>query len=326
MDNRTAVLSLFTLVVISSGCIGPFTGDGFEGSVQVTEHAITPSQIYEGQEVNINLEARNTGPREAKIRLGEKGSNVLKDYCTDIFKLEEDSFTAISTADTDTKEEEPYTLEHGHIVRMSWRLQQEGNVPIYGHECPVRMELPFNYSVTAFRQIQLKRDREVSGSQNLQFKSSSGPLDITIDTVPGRTGQSYTYLADEDEGSVEVLLQMVNNKPDESYKKGLVDIEEESLKVEATSPLQLDEQMNSEGDWEVASGAGYSDTRCDDVGGNIDQGISVFEGESVVIRCDVPVPTDMDQPGEISEISADVDYTFVKDLSTRTIEVQSRGG
>lgn len=253
-------------------------------------------------------------------------------------------------------------------------------------------QVPFNYSVNSFRQIQVKRSRNVEGSQ-LQSKSTSGPLLFAIETIGG-TGEEgkSTYIAGEDQ-NMRVLLQL-QNRGQEGYDKGVVDIRERSLTIESDGPGDLDftekftyrqdrdcEQVGGGGSGDLDGGTGasqlspsasrgsvfdrvtglatstlkrvqgvagggsasgsYNYVVCSDEGVYVweaDDGqepecevdnngaLEIYEGQSRVIVCDLDVPESILNPSELVEISASVNYTYKKQIGSRTVQVKTRGG
>ena len=251
-----------SIIVLASGCIDT-GGDAqtvTEGpeSVVIEELSVEQREIYSGQPVRASITAVNAGNNDAVVTVGENGGQILGDYCTDIFNL--DSYTASSSRSSQIQES--YELQSGERINARWTLQQEGNVPIYGKRCNLEFSVPFNYSVEAYRQIQIKRDRDVEGSSQLSSESTTGPLTLAIDTLPGSTGQTSTYVLSENgDETVNVMIQLVNNEPQEEYNKGLVNVDKSSFYVEATEPLQLDEEYRN-GEWS-ADGYPDSEARCD---------------------------------------------------------------
>lgn len=311
MESRTIALSLL-FVVLVSGCIhGGNDGDSGR-AITVTQLNVQPQEIYEGTSVTVSMDVRNTGKLPAVISLGNRGTNVLKNHCPDIFTIPGDGYTVTTSGD---RQGDRVRLKPDRELRMRWELRQEGDVPLYGFRCDLEFELPFNYSVNAYRQVQIKRNRDVSGSPNLQFESSRGPLMFALETLPGSTGRPDTFVSDRDE-SITLLLQL-QNLQEEEYNKGVIDINEQSLEVTASDPLQLSEGYTSSG-WTVKGG--YSNARCD----VSDNELRIFEGKSQVLKCSVPVP-DVGQPSQISEFFAEVNYTYLRDVASRRVEVMSSG-
>ena len=318
MESDTTVLTLLSIVVLASGCITPNGGgetvtEGPE-SVIIQELRVEPTKIFSGQPVRASLTAVNAGNTEAEIIVGENGGDILDDHCTDIFDLE--SFSASSSRSSETQKS--YTLQSGEKINARWTLQQQGNVPIYGKRCNLDFSVPFNYSVNTYRQIQIKRNREVSGSPKLSSESSSGPLVLAIDPIQGATGEENTYVLSENgDRRINVMLQLINPDPEEEFKKGLVNVDKNSFSVRATEPLQLNEKFE-EGEWQPQ---GYSEPRCE----MPDAELRMTRGKSVIINCEIPLDEKIDDPSVLSEISASVNYTYIKNAGGTEVEVKPRG-
>lgn len=336
MEKEKAVLSLLFLTVIASGCIN---SDNSTGSVTVKSLNVEPTQIYEGQSVRAWLEIENTGNLPGEVAVGENGERILRGHCPDIFSNDKDAFSVTTTREN--FEDGSVSLRPGDELRLRWKLDQDMNkVPLYGLNCDLEFPVRFNYSVSSFKQVEIKRDREVEGSPQLESKSSSGPMKIAVGTIPGSTGETSTYIADTSEGDdsrvISVVLRLQNPNPEEEYGKGVVDVDESSLRIEATDPLELDERMevdegaqssaprgSTEGlSWKSDS-SDYSEPRCEVPSTSL----RLSRGSSADIRCDIPLPekSELDKPSLISEISAHVNYTYEKDAGTRSIEVERRG-
>lgn len=318
MESDTRVLTLMFLAVIASGCVnsggGSTVTEGPE-SVVVQELSVQPTQIYSGQQVRASLTAANAGNTDARFSVGVNGSELLGDYCTDLFSLE--SFTASSSRSADTQDS--YLVKSGEKVNARWNLQQQGDVPIYGKRCNLEFSAPFNYTVQSYRQVQIKQNRDVSGSPQLNSESSSGPLVMAIETLPGSTGEPNTFVASEGaDDSINVLIELVNSQPTEEYNKGLVDVEKKSFRIKAADPLELDESYQ-DGKW--SSNGDYEDTRCD----MPEADIRMTSGRSVTISCDIPIDSDISSPSVLSEISASVNYTYIKNAGQVEVQVQPRG-
>ncbi|PSH01286.1 MAG: hypothetical protein BRC27_02585 [Nanohaloarchaea archaeon SW_10_44_10] len=308
MQSNTTVLTLLFLTVLASGCIHSNEGTVTEGpeSVDIQSIQVTPSEIYEGQNVRSSLTAYNAGNIEADVILGKNGEKMLTDYCPDIFENKEERFSAATSrvAETRKGEEASYNLKPGDKISVRWFLQQQGNVPLIGKRCQMSFSVPFNYSVEAYRQVQIKQDRSVEGSPNLQSESSSGPLTLTMETLPGSTGRPDTYIAEETgDERIQLLVQLINEKPQEEYRKGVVEIDRESFSIRATDPLDVDRS-----DCEFP-----------------DADFRMYQGKSVVIQCDIQVPQNFEEPSVLSDITAGIDYKYIKDGGTRTVEVKTRG-
>ncbi len=359
MESRKAALSLLFLAVIASGCI-EVNGTHQESSQAIAVHSlsVTPGEIHEDATVTAELEVANVGLLPADVRLGddERGREVLKNYCRDLFEFDRTDFDVMTSGDYD-EDTQTVTLQPRQELRLSWRLNQDGDIPTIGDRCDFEFEMEFDYSVSAYRQVQIKRSQQVQGSPELHSMSSSGPLLFRIDTRGGTAERPATFIADRD-SYMDIILQL-ENQGEQGYAKGIVDIDEESLSVRATEPLKLDEGFDrieededgegfklpqfSGGDAMTVSYTGDSELRLvsnrewdnfQDYGdegpwcdiGN-DEELRMFEGQSRPITCSLPVPSsdDLEDPADMSEVFARVNYTYVKDIGSRRVEVEPRG-
>lgn len=301
-EKSKLALCLLFLTVLVSGCIngGQTTSEGSE-SISITEFNVNPSQVYEGSSTRVTLEAVNVGNTPAEIDIGEQGTNIMKDYCQDNFDIDEDGFsTTLSRTVDELSDENSYRLEENERIRLIWTLEQTGHVPLYGLPCDLRFEMPFDYSVQAFRQIEIKEHRDVEGSSGLESRSSKGPMTLEIGTVPGALGETSVYSA-EDDSTITVHMQLSNDDPEDGYRKGVVDIDEESFNIGLDS-LEFEEDCEFPED------------------------LTLYEGRSSTITCQIKVPDKEDIPGPAmtGEINAEVDYTFVRDVGTQRVEVERR--
>lgn len=309
-----------------------------KGSVTVTKLSVDPSQIYQGDSVRATLEVYNTGKLTATAHVGKNGELLLRNYCPDIFSLDESAYT-ISTSRT-TQKKNSYTIGPGEKLRAQWKLDQKGAVPLYGYTCHnVNFQVPFEYKVKAYRQVQFKQSRDVSGSPGLQSESSQGPMSLTISALTGVTGKPNTFIPED--GKVTVVMRLINNRPQENdYTKGLISVDRRSLSIWGTAPLDFNESLveaselpskvktednkyDIDGDtyyWVSHRDGEYSKPYCSIPEG----GLTMYEGKSATIKCSVPVPDNIDI-SEIAEIDAQVAYTYVKDAGTKTIKVKTRG-
>jgi len=217
----------------------------------------------------------------------------------------------VTTSGDYREEKDSVRLKPDRDLNMRWRLEHVGNTPLYGERCDLEFAMVFNYSVNALKQVQVKRNDEVEGSPELRTQSSQGPLYFAVETVGSSTGDDSTFVAGRDD-EVTTHLQL-QNIGQEGVAKGVVDLQEESLEISATEPLKFQEDIDS---W-----SGDADTICD-IDENED--LRIFEGESRVLTCNIPAPEDIEEPSQISEIFASVNYTYRKDLGSRRVEVEVR--
>ncbi len=337
------------LAVIVSGCAdsgSERTTSESGQAVEIKQLSVSPTQIYQDSNVRVALDIQNTGHLTANISLGERGENVMRNYCPDMFENTESGYSVTTSGraiDTD-EDSSPDRVElpPQRELKLRWTLNQEGGVPLYGLQCNLQFQVPFNFTVRSYKQVQLKRSPEVEGSPNLESESSRGPMLFAIETIGSTSdeGQS-TFISGEDE-TMTVMFQL-RNQQNQDVNKGLIDVYEESVRLAASEPLELDEGFSRQQDcyndyfgpgyvygcleggdelgWSSLS-EDYSETRCDF---SKDNEIQMYEGQSRIISCDVPVPDELSAPAMLSEIEGKLSYTYLKDAGSRTVEVQTRG-
>lgn len=349
MDRNFTALSLLILVVLVSGCTGGNSESGQETdkSVEIHSLSVNPTQVYSGTPINAELEIENIGKIDAQMDTGENGKKVLTDSCPDVFSIEE--FSAVPQEYN--LRDNIYKIDSDQGLTLRWRLNQEGDVPLYGRRCNLKFQIPFNYSVSGYRQIQVKSSRDVSGS-SLNWESSSGPLTLAIESITG-TGQEGedTFIEGEDD-KISALIQLQNEEKTE-FNKGVTDIQEESMwialtrssgevlfnetfKKQQTEECEYNTDFNIEvcsrtGDvkyvWQSVDGGTNTDgeTHCEI---NSGQPLRITEGKSRVIKCSYDYQaegTDFQDPSEILEFRSSVDYTYIKDAGSQEVEVETRG-
>jgi len=277
---------------VVSGCAdsgGKVSGE----AISVTGPTLQPSDIREGASVQASLSVENTGEIPSQVIVGENGDQIMTDYCTDFFNI--NRFQASSSRNSDTVEK--YDLNPGETVRMNWNLDQEGvSVPLNGYSCPVKFQVPFNYTVQAYQQLQIKQE-DIETEVDLSSQTSKGPLSIAIETIgsSSRTG-APVFLARD---SPEALIQIVNEQPEQSVFRGVIRVK--NLEIESTG---------------VELGDGCR---------NIEQPIKIDRNQmSEIIRCDINTDLDGDR-SKRAELTASADYTYVKDVGSRTVEVEYSG-
>lgn len=300
MQDKKAILGFVFLTVIASGCIG----GSADGSIDINSLQVNPSEIHEGDNVRVQLDVSNNGLRTGNVSIGENGREVLDRICSDIFEIDSFSASATGRPSLDVTDGDSHMIEPGHDLRLDWVLQSIGDVPLHGQRCSLDFSIPFDYSVSAFKQLQIKENPDVDNI-NLDQRSSSGPLDIYIEAVPGSTGQENIFIATEDEREIDFTVTIVNQQPSENDPtRGVGNIDPETIEIEASDPIDINSEEHCE----------------------VPDRIEIFDGESQPISCSVPKPdrSDLDGPSQISELSVDLDYTFVRDAGQRTIGVNYR--
>lgn len=338
MKHKVA-LSLLAGVVLVSGCVDGGSTEEPQSSIHIDYLNVMPQdrEIYSGGTVNIDMKLSNQGRADASLRAGEKGSNILTNYCPYLFNLEEFDMSGETN------------LKPDNALTLGWTLQQSGQVLSAGDKCEMDFRLPFNYSSSVYRQVQLKKSESVADAKSgqLGYESSSGPLMFEVATItPSGASPILTMPQEGEEKTAEVLIRMKNRRPG----KGDLDIHEESLRI-AAPELGIDEGFKTVKTREVTEGCSSGvmsptdksfcvtteeavkwvsydsgEPKC-----NIDElePIKIRESTSRVIRCPVKLHSDeVDLQGTssiLSEIQAAVEYTYIRDVPSTTIRVRSRG-
>ena len=330
MNQRYVLLTVVMAAIVSSGCMG---GGGNESNglnigeggktITVQDFEVQPQQILSGSTTQIKLGVVNTGGMNSEVNIGDGGSdteglNVMSNYCPDIFNIQ--SFDAYSSRKSSV--DDTYSLEPGDELQLTWNLKNDntGSIPLNGYRCPLKLQVPFDYGVTAYQQIEVKQNTEVQGATDLESKTSGGPLDINLEMIGSTSENGAPTFIDGD--NMEVLVQMENSAPEDSSYQGLVEFEAPEISssdrysINATSCNMETEEK------------GLSKSV------QIDRTMRLYETDSRVIRCGV-VPTeqgtsdvieegDMEVPSIRGQIEAKADYTYIKDLGEQTIEVEYR--
>lgn len=291
MDERSVIV-LLVLTVLASGCADSSGGEG----ISVTELSVEPSQIYSGSETSVSMSVRNSGLLEGELITGENGKNVLTNHCTDIFSITE--YRASSSRESETADD--YSLGRGEEARFYWRLDQidVNEVPLQGYRCNLKFELPFNYSVNAFQQLQFKENREVEGSTRLQNKVSQGPLRIVTEVIGSTSNQANTILTQDD---ASIYITVENTDSEDSPYQGLIELN----RINITSSNNI--ELNPNSDTECGSG----------------DSVTLSTGGQQIYRCSIK-PSEMNAPSIRGEVNVKADYTFVKDVGERNVQVQYR--
>lgn len=344
MDTKIQVLILLVFTLVTSGCINGEENTQSEGSQAINVHELTvqPSQIYSGSSSNIILHISNGGELPANLTVNsdydpsdsdresceqyrsqsmdaqsinlyrqclsaqqesDSGSDrsegapyadrILTDRCRDFLNVED--FSVIGPGDIESSK---YTLPPRNEVRFTWVLRnpESSNVPLNGHQCNLRFQVPFDYTVNAYRQIQFKDSRDTSGVPGLESRSSKGPMMLNIDTIGSTSDQASTFIEGD---NAEVRISMINQAEEGTSYTGFIEAEVPEINAEGFS-LE------------------------DDCGEISQDSLTMYEGESQSIRCDIIPDENID--GSIrGEVTAKAEYTYVQNLGSRTIEVEYRG-
>lgn len=286
------------LTVIVSGCIGPSGQQTEQESGQaltVSGPSIQPSSgtIREDSSVRVSMGVMNTGEMNGTLVAGRNGDQIMTNYCTDVFEITDYEAQSSQTMDA----QESYFLNPDWEAQFNWELQQTGDVPIMGQTCELRFEAPFNYSVDAYRQLQIKRSAEAGGEPQLTSQSSKGPLAINIELIGSSSEQGAPVFIEED--SIEVLVRFSKKQSEDSPYQGLIDISNPELE---------------------AKGIDIDRDSCE-----IPEQIIMYEGDSQVIRCDLDYGGSIGSPSITPQISVNADYKYTKDVPSRTVEVEYSG-
>lgn len=235
----------------------------------------------------------NTGEMNGTLVAGRNGDQIMTNYCTDVFEITDYEAQSSQTMDA----QESYSLNPDWEAQFNWELQQTGDVPIMGQTCELRFEAPFNYSVDAYRQLQIKRSAEAGGEPQLTSQSSKGPLAINIELIGSSSEQGAPVFIEED--SIEVLVRFSKKQSEDSPYQGLIDISNPELE---------------------AKGIDIDRDSCE-----IPEQIIMYEGDSQVIRCDLDYGGSIGSPSITPQISVNADYKYTKDVPSRTVEVEYSG-
>ncbi len=314
---------------------GEGTDSDGDQAIEVRELSIQPQSIYAGSSSTVQLHIRNVGqiPAELTLDSGYTGDaecsealpddpysnpsaselddyyscvedardgneplqnyadRVLTDRCRDIFDVEQMDVNGPNDVESDQ-----YVLDDGEEVRFSWNLATaDEEVPLHGYDCPLRFEVPFDYSVHSYRQIQVKESREVSGIPELESRSSQGPLKIDISTLGSTSDEGPSTFIDGDNAEIGVTIE--NQAEEGTQYTGLIEVD--APEITSSSSIDLD---------------------CPE---EIEDDMTLHEGESQTIRCGIDWD---DVDGSFrADINAETDYEYVKSLGTHEIEVEHRG-
>lgn len=309
MEKRTAALSLLFLTVIVSGCSDTNGTEKVSGqAIKVTQLDITPTpaEIREGSSVRIGMGIKNTGEVESEVLVGENGSKVLTNYCPDFFTIND--FSAYSSRNSNTAESYELAPQEEEI-KLNWELKQEGEVPLNGYSCDMKLQVPFNYSVEAFKQIQIKKNEEIGGEPQLSSKSSQGPLSIDMSVTGSSLDLDSPVFLEGDRP--EVFIGFANEQPEESTYQGLISLEEPD--ISATNIDFVEDECTAE----AAE----------------DGKIQLYQGQSAQpIRCNLNYSrgdgsyTLGSTPSIRPEISVKSNYTYTLNVGEKTVEVLYSGG
>jgi len=260
VDKNLIILSLTALVVLSSACTNPSDeGPESDKSVEIHSLDVSPDEVYDEGYVTARLELENAGELPAKIDVGKNGENILNDHCPDVLGLEkEGSFQKAPEEYFNEGSKNTAELQPGEGLTLQWRLKQKGEVPLYGKKCDLNFQVPFEYKVSAYRQLQFKSSENVEGS-DLTWESSSGPMVFDIETISGTGDEGRHTFIEGPEKELTALLQLYNQGREE-INKGVVEVDEDSLEISFDLPgYQFTEKFEGE---EMSACSGVNSGLC----------------------------------------------------------------
>lgn len=349
MHRNAQVLTLLVFVLVTSGCMNGGGETESEGSqaINVQELTVNPSQIHSGSSTNVILHISNGGELPANLTVNSDyeppsqneqescnqylgsptditpgdlnayynciskeressedsdrpegwpyADNILTDRCRDFLEVED--FNIVGPGDLQNSK---YVLPAREEVRFTWSLRnpESSNVPLNGYDCGLKFQVPFDYDVNAYRQLQFKESRETTGAENLESRSSQGPMMLNIELIGSTADEASTFIEGD---NAEAKITLVNQAEEGTSYTGFIDAEVPEIEVNA---------------------AGFS---LEDGCGDIDKdSLTMYEGESQSIRCDLIVDGEIDGSTR-GEITATTSYEYVQNLGTRNVELQYRG-
>ena len=312
MNNRAGLL-VFSLIVIASGCGGGgnSTDQSSSQAIAVEGPTVEPASIREGSNVRAQLNIQNVGNIASDVEVksensdSNKGTSVLTNYCPDMFDIAD--FRGSST--TTSEDQGTYTLEPEHSLQLNWNLEQTGGVPLNGYDCEMSFQVPFTYRVDAFKQVQIKSDADTETAEELNSKSSNGPLLVYIETIGSSASEGAPVFLGPDEDtnrqgdSPEALIQLENQQPEDSAFQGLMEVETPEIETSGgLNGIDIGEDCNIDPDDEIV----------------------IYNGESQVIRCDLEYGS-ISGPSITGQIDVSVDYKYIKNVGSQNVEVTTTG-
>lgn len=294
------VIGLLSIALIASGCGDTPAKQG----IVVNELDVDPSTMMAGGLTTVSVEAENAGLLEGSVDIGgeDNGSRVLTNYCSDMFKIKE--FSASSSRSS--KEQSVYDLKQGDRIRLNWRLNQFNSeeVPLPGYNCNMRFQIPFNYTVNAYKQVQVKESRSVEGSKDLAEDMTRGPLGIDMELVGSTSDQRNTLLTQDDNSSSLYITTYNRGDNEENEYKGMIRVGEMDVELKGNDKINL---------------TGHEGGKC----GNATSAALASGGEKIY-RCNFEFD-EFDDKAIRGEVTASVNYTYVRDLGSKNVEVKYNG-
>ena len=304
------------LILLASGCLEPSQDTQSEGDQAITVErlSVTPQTLLADSSTTAILHISNTGLLDANLTVDSEwskeethpnyGDRLLTNRCRDIFTVDE--FSARGPGDTS---KDRYEMPSGTEARFTWSLSsRNSNVPIQGLSCDLRFQVPFDYSVNAYRQLQFVENREITGTPELSSKSSAGPMSINIETI-GSTSQlgPSTFVQGD---NAEVSITMRHQQSEESSYTGFIkasipDIEASGFEFAGEAEDEINKCL---GDFQE------------------DAQLVMYNGESQEIRCSISDEVFEGLDGSTrGEVQVKANYTYVKNLGTKDVQVEYRG-
>ena len=304
------------LILLTSGCIdnGGETQAVGDQAITVERLSVTPQTLLADSSTTAILHISNTGRLDANLTVDsgwrgeEVGSNygdrLLTNRCRDIFTV--DDFNARGPGDAS---KDRYEMPSGTEARFTWSLStRNSNVPIQGLSCNLRFQVPFDYSVNAYRQLQFVENREITGTPELDSRSTAGPMSINIETIGSTSQLGPSTFVQGDNAEVSITLR--HQQQEDSSYTGF---------IEASIP-----RIEASG-FEFAGEAENEINRCLGDFEEDDQ-LVMYNGESQAIRCSISDEVFEDLDGSTrGQISVSTNYTYIKDLGTKDVQVEYRG-
>lgn len=295
-------------------------------TITVTDFEVQPNSILSGSSTQVRLGIVNTGGMASNVTIANdttdiEGKRILINHCPDIFSITDfDSYSSRRSSVHDT-----YNLKPGDELQLTWSLKNDNSdIPLNGYRCPLRLQVPFDYGVTAYQQLEVKSNQEVQGATVLESKTSQGPLNLHLEMI-GSTSESGAPKFIKGD-NMEVLVQLENTAPEESSYQGLVELDSPKI-------ISSDRYLLNATSCNMETNRGNELVRSL----QIDRPIRLYQGQSRVIRCNVRLATDagsmnaigegdeLDTPSVRGQIEAIANYTYIKDLGQKEVEVEYRG-
>lgn len=296
--NNFWITCLLFIALMASGCT---TEEAGKRGIVVNDLSVEPSNIKAGSGTSVNLEVENAGLLEGSVNIGEEnGSRIMTNYCSDVFDIRE--FRASSSRLAENNE--TYVLGPDERLEMFWNLNQSdaGDIPLPGYDCNMRFQIPFDYSVSSFKQVQLKQSADVSKDAELNDGSTSGPLGIDMELVGG-SQESNTIVKDRSSAtSLYVTAYNRGDNEDNEYR-GLINMGDIDVGLRGFGP---EENRYIE----LEPGCGEKST------------VRLASGNKEIYQCEITNVTDFDENSVRGEIYANVNYTYVRDIGSRQVQVE----